>query len=601
MNRSTPSRTFQKLGAGACALLLAFGASACSNGSSTKTTSGSNPKGNDGTTAPTEGLFPASIVNKAVHEGKPTRGGSLTFGTESDVLDVSPNQNVIQPSDVQMAMAVFDPLISYGDQGKFAGVPVTDNADHAYNQLADSITSENDDLTHWTLKLRKGLKFANGVPLTAQQVVDHTEWVKASPQCSCATDAKLIAEVTAVDPLTVSYTLTGPVVTFPGKLSGGLGWITENAARTAAADPMNPDILHLVGAGPFMYRSKTGDSYTVVANPNYFGVDVRNHNAKLPYLDSITFRPLADSVTRLQAVQSGGVDIMQTADTSNLVQAKKDPSLNVQPSEGSSATILVLNLTHPPFGVEAKPGESAQETAIRSLSDPNAIKARQAFNYSINRNEVNQKYYKGARVPAYGYLPRSNPWFTAEGQLPRFDAAKAKKLITGLKAAGMSTKLNAMCINTPEASGIFQILKNQGAAVGIEAKLNQVEQAVLVQNLLSGAGDIPWDTSCFRSPQLADPDGIYGALYTGGPGNLVKYSRPDVDKWLDEARQTSDRAERKKLYDQVQAQVAKDVVYIPLLFDYYGNVFRKDISGLSTPSPTSLGIIDPATLFRKAG
>ena len=582
-----------------CSLALLAGA--CSNGGGSKQQTKENGTGT--TTASqangdSSGLFSSDIMNQPINEGTPQTGGTLTFGTESDILDTSPNQNVIQPSDVQLANAVFDPLTSYGDPDDKtnAGNVVLDNTNHRYNQLADKVTSS-PDLTTWTLTLRSGVKFSNGDPLTAQEVVDHTKWVQASGACACASDAKNILDVKAQGDLTVIYTLKDGVVDFPGKLAvGGLGWITDSKARSGAADAANPDIKHLVGTGPFEFQSHSGDSYTVVKNPNYYGRDFAHHNAKLPYLDKIVFKPLDDSVTRLQAVQSNGVQVMQTADTSNLVQAKKDKTLTVQPSEGSSSTILVLNLTHKPFGVDPTTGEKAQDTATRGLNDATAIKARQAFNYSINRNEINQKYYKGARVPAYGFIPASSPWFDAAGQLPRFNEAKAKSLINSLPS---KPQVRSLCINTPESSGIFQILKQQGLDVGIKATLRQVEQAVLVNTLLMGASDIQWDVACFRSPQIADPNGIYNALITGGTTNLVKYSRDNVDDWLDKARATTDTKLRKQYYDKIQEQVAKDVVYIPLLFDLYGNVFRNDVSGLTTPDASSLGIIRPGNLYYK--
>jgi peptide/nickel transport system substrate-binding protein len=598
--KSAPTnRRILRWSAVVCALALLAGA--CSNDNTGSKSPSTKPGASTPNNPEAAGIFPADIVNKAVHDGTPKRGGTITWGLESDVLDVSPNQSPIQPADVQMASAVFAPLVTWGDHGEFEGMAVTDNTDHAYNQLADRLTSENDDLVHWTLTLRKGVKFSNGKPVTAQQVVDATKWAMDSPQCSCAQNAKEIASVTAEGDLTVNYTLKDPIVDWPTKLVGtGLGWISESSAREAAPDPASPDIAHLIGAGPFQYASHSGDTYTVTANPHYFGVDRRNHDAKLPYLDKIVFKPLADSVTRLQAVQSGSVQIMGTADTSNLVGAKADPDLRVQPAEVSSSTILVMNLTHPPFGVEPRPGETAQQTAIRSLDDPTALAARQALNYSINRNEINQKYYKGTRVPSYGFFPSNSPWFDAGSQLPRFDQAKARALVKKVEAAGVKMNVHSICINTPEASGVNQIMSEQSKAVGITGEFQPVEQAILVSTLLGGGTNLSWDRSCFRSPQLADPDGVYGSIITGGPTNLVKYSRPEVDKWLNEARRTADVAERKKLYDKIQEQFNRDVVVIPLLFDYWGNVFSEKVSGLSTPSFSSLGIIAPGELYLRS-
>ncbi len=402
--------------------------------------------------------------------------------------------------------------------------------------------------------------------------------------------------------MTVEYQLGEQVASWPTVLSlGGLGMITESAAREAADHPENPDIGHLVGAGPFHYVSKTGDTYRVEANEHYYGVDHENDDAALPYLDAIEFKILADSVTRLQAVQSGGVDIMQTADTKNLVGAVKDPKLGVQPVAGTSSTIEVMNLTHPPFGVEPEPGEDPRDTARRSLDDPTALKARQAFAKSIDRNEINQKYYEGARIPSYGFFPSDNPFFDPDGQVPRFDEAGATDLVDELVASGTDMKVNRMCIETPEGHGVFDILQQQGRRVGIDMTLEAVDQAKLIQNVLGGADEIQWDITCFRSAQMADPDGMYGGLHSTGSANVAKYARDNVDEWLDQGRAETDFETRKALYDQIQEQVAEDVVIIPRLFDYFGNVFRDDISGLSAPSPSSLGIIRPGQLYHKAG
>lgn len=579
----------------AVVLALMLVAGACSNDSGSK----SKPKGGDGDAPATAGgaMFSDDVLNKAVHDGTPKPGGTITFGTESDILDIAPWRKMIQPADVQLGSAVYASLIDFGDDN----LPVRDNTDHRTNQLAEKLVAS-DDLATWTLTLRDDIKFSNGKDVTVEDVEAQTNYVKDNAgECSCESDANNIDSVEVDEAArTVTYKLKEPNVAFDGALNrSGLGWIVDWEAL-GDGNVANPTTDMLVGAGAFQFESQSNDTYTLAKNEHYFGIDVDNDDAELPYLDKLVFRPLSDSVTRLQAVQSGGVQIMQTADTSNLEGAKNDDNLRIQPSEGSSSTILVLNLTHEPFGVDPEEGEKLQDTADRGLVDANALKARQAFNLSIDRNEINQKYYKGTRSPAYGFIPKAmTEWYddSPEAQLPRTDVAEAKKLLDELKAEGRSTDIEALCINTPESTGIFQILKEQADNVGVEAKLNQVEQAKLLEILLGGEGDETWDVACFRSPQIWDPNSVNGALTTGGATNLAKYSRESVDVALEEARSTGDQAKRKELYDQIQVQVAKDVVYVPLLFDLYANVFTKDVSGLSTPSPASLGIIQPDTLY----
>lgn len=574
--------------------LLGVMAGACSNGG-TSTSKKKKPLTDTG-------LFPAAKLNLAQNEGKPKYGGTVKFGMEAGVLNYAPNNKVIQPSDLAVVTSVFDSLITTDDKDAV----VLDNKDHKYNQLADSIAPSK-DLKTWTLKLRAGVKFSNGEPLTAEEVVKHTQWIiDSKDMCSCSDSAASIESVTAgADGLTVTYVLKAPNVAWPTKLdNGGLGWITSSKAREGTADPMHPNTKQLVGAGPFVFQSAAADTYTVVKNANYYGTDRFHNNNKLPYLDKIIFTPLASPPTRLQAVQSNGVQIMQTADTSNLVQAKKDSKLNVQPVSGSSSTILVLNLNNKPFGVVPTSPEDNQAAAVRALDDPAASMARLAFATGINRNEINQKYYKGARVPAYGFIPSNNPYFDKKGELPRYDKDKAIDLIKQyVKKTGTKPIISAMCIPGPESSGIFQILREQGKSIGITSTLTTVDQGTLVKVLLAGqatAATKNWNVACFRAPQISDPDGVYNSIYTGGPTNLVKYSRKSVDVALDKARTVIGVEARKPYYDAFQRQVAKDVVYLPLLFDYYGNVYQSTISGLGKPSPDSLGLISLAGLYYKA-
>ncbi len=563
-------------------LMLGLITGACSNGSGSKSRSPVKERTTD------ESLFSPEEINAPQHVGTPVRGGSIKFGLEGAVLNYSPNQNVIQPPDLQVVTSVFDALVSFDENNEPVG------------HLAESVTGSKDFKT-WTVKLRKGVKFSNGVGLDADQVVSHTEWAKATPTCSCATDADNIESVVAQGEDTIIYTLETSNVAWPTKLSSGLGWITEKGAREAAADPANPDMLHLIGTGAFVFSSRNGDQFTVVRNTHYWGTDPLNDDAALPYLDQITFQPLADATTRLAAVRSNGVQIMQTAETATLVSAVKDPKLVVQPITGASATILILNLSQPPFGVKPKTGESASETVERSLADPTASAARRAFALAINRNEINQKYYQGTRIPAYGWVAPDSPYFNPEGQLPRYDPDEARKLVKQVKDAGVDFTVNSICIPGPEASGVFNILGPQLESVGITAGRKTVDQAVLVQTLIMGRATTAtanWNNSCFRSAQLADPDALYNGLHSTGVGNTNHYTNAKVDEALTKGRGLSGVEARKPYYDTVQAQVAADIVNIPLLYDLSGNVHRADLSGLGRPSPTYLGLIPTAGLYR---
>src|SRR4029079_14465865 len=98
---------------------------------------------------------------------------------------------------------------------------------------------------------------------------------------------------------------------------------------------------HPVGTGPFtLAEYKPADHVTLTAYPGYWGKD--DKGVQLPYLDKITFLPIADSGQRVTALQTGKVQMIQTADSATIAQAQKD-GFAAQKISGSSSTVILLN------------------------------------------------------------------------------------------------------------------------------------------------------------------------------------------------------------------------------------------------------------------
>lgn len=530
---------------------LLGGACSNSNSSTPESQGDSGKKGN---------TIPDSAMNQPQMDGTPRRGGTLTFGLESSVLSLDPGGAMIQPADLTVGLALYDSLVQYDDKGRTTG------------GLAETITNS-DDLKTWTFKLRPDLKFGDGTPLNSAAVKAHVERLMSLPKCSCASSLTQIESITTPDDLSVVFQLKEPNVAFAVVFANSPGYIVSPAQVAKYPDTFGQ---HPMGAGAFRLVSM-GDTITVERNPYYWRKDAKGE--ALPYLDGITFKPLPDSKTRLQALQSGDVQIIQTADTDNLVEARKDSKLVVQPVTGSSSTILILNKDKPPF---------------------NDIRARQALNYAIDRDALNQQAYQGARVPAYGFIPPTDAYFDSDpdAQLPGYDPEKARALIKELKDEGKEVDFGALCISTPEATTDFQVLKAQAEEVGVNVTLTQLDQSTFVNKMFSGDGD--FQAACFRSPQFADPNDVNDTIHTGGSMNIPKVSNPVIDEALDKGRSVTDFDKRKEQYDIVQREMAKDAIIVPLLFDLYGNIHVQSVSGLERPWPNALGLINAAYLYYKA-
>lgn len=536
------------------AALLAVGAvaliAACSNTSKKSSDSDSSSK-----KPGTGSVFDEKDLNQPQFSGTPEAGGSITFALESNLSTLIPG-DMAQPADVTVGLAIYDSLVGFDDAGRPAA-----------NQLATKMESS-EDLKTWTFTLREGVTFSDGEPFNAAAVVTQMKALQGRPKCLCLADVETIASVEAVNDNTVRFTLKAPNVAWPVVLAGSTGWITSPKAWAAGDEAL---MKHPVGTGAFLLGSF--DNLTLKKNPNYWRKDAEGR--RLPHLDQIKFAAYPDTNTRLQALKSGDVDVIQTADTKNLVNASKESNLVIQPVTGASSTILVLNSHKPPF---------------------DDLRMRQAFNYALDRDAINQQGYQGARVPAYGALPAEDPYYDADAQLPGHDLTKAKELVDQLKAEGKSLDFEALCISTPEASTIFQIISSQMRPAGISGKQTQVDQGVYVSRMFAKQGD--FQEACFRSTMAADPDLLYDGLHTNGGTNIALYSNPKVDAAVTAGRETADVKKRKVQYDIVQQQLQKDVVIIPLLFDLYGNIHRTNVSGFARPRANLLGLITVAELYR---
>jgi peptide/nickel transport system substrate-binding protein len=157
-----------------------------------------------------------------------------------------------------------------------------------------------------------------------------------------------------------------------------------------------------------------------------------------------------------------------------------------------------------------------------------------------------------------------------------------------------------VCIPTPEADLILNIIKQLGEEAGMDITLESQEQGAYVNRMFSKSGD--YEAGCFRSSHFIEPDAIRPGLTTDDAGNLVFYSNPEVDELLNDARQTADFDERKAAYDQVQEITGEEVPLITTLYDLFGNVYDAGRAGPPPDGePNSLGAIKPGLLYAQQG
>lgn len=527
----------------AVALGLALVAAACGGG-------GDDDNAGDG------GSGDETTSTTDAPDRSPVEGGEIVFGTESDVatLDVGA---AAQPADKVITLGIYDTLTTYVD-GKI--VPY----------LAESLDEVDGQLDEWSMVLREGVTFHDGTPLNADAVVKHFDRLKdPATQCPCQANVSVIETMEMPDGpegLSVLFHLNTPNVAFPDLLAGSSGYIES---PTAVAQ-LGPDFKNKpVGTGPFTLTEYVpGDRVVLTKNPTYWQKD--ENGIQLPYLDKITFRPIPDANQRLSALETGDIDMFQTA-VSDTIATAESKGFAAQKISGSSSTILLMNNSKPPF---------------------DDVRARQAVAYAINKDAINERVYSGVRETSYSGFATNSPYYNPDAGTPQYDPEKAKELVDELGGLEFSI----VCIPTPEAEQILQLVKQMGEAVGMKISLETQEQGAFVNRMFSKVGD--YTGACFRSAHFVEPDAVRPGLTTDDPGNLVFYSNPEVDELLDEARQTADFDQRRELYFKVQEITGEEVPLITTMYDLFGNVYNDEKVGPPpADEPNYLGSIKPGLLY----
>ncbi|WP_208026740.1 ABC transporter substrate-binding protein [Rhabdothermincola sediminis] len=496
----------------ALVLALLLGVAACGGGST------------DGTTTATAG--PGADVTLP-SEGPPRSGGNLRFALASESDGWNPTVNRWAGDGTEVGLTIFDPLAAYDAEGM------------AVPYLAEAFVP-NADFTEWTIRLRPGVRFHNGQPLDAGAVIRAIEGHQQSPLTRNAIAP--VSGVSAPDPLTVVVTMREPWSSFPVVLTGQAGAVP---APTQLDDPDSS--RHPVGTGPFRFVSWTPDKELVVErNPDYWRRDEAGQ--PLPYLDRIVFRPITDDSQRVNALETGDVDMIWTSAATSVKRLRDLASQGriqlVEQHGQTEVSFVMLNLAAPPF---------------------DDIHARRAVATATDARSWVDVIAEGVTQPAYTLFRPGSRWYS-DIRLPAFDLESARAEVAAYQEATgqpLSFTLSVGATSTARQQGEF--LKAAWEQVGMRVDIKQVEASTyILDGVLGNYQAILW--AQFGSP---DPDyeQVWWLSETSAPVgsislNFPRHEDPATDAALARARSTQDVDERKAAYEEVQRRFAEDIPYV---------------------------------------
>lgn len=440
--------------------------------------------------------------------------------------------------------------------------------------LATSIDTS--DPTTYVVHLREGVKFSNGDPMTAQDVVFSLNRVMDPKSGSYYSGfATKVDRIEATDPSTVTITMTAPDVVFYRMLATPMGQVVQQSAAEQAGKAFGTAQGGIVCTGPYTVASwKHGDNLTVEANDNWWGL------ADHPLLtQQVKFTFISNDSTAASALTNGDVDGTFTvpggAALTKLTEGS-DGTLYLGPSTAQ----LVLVPT--------------QLNGDSPLADP---QVRQALADSIDYEGILSSIYNPtgeslrAIVPpgAFGYA--KDTFQSAYDALPEptLDIDSAKRLLAEAGQPHPSITIGVPA-SVDDYVNVAEAIQSNAKAAGFEVKIDSMSDADFYPLYSSAKARAKVDafiTDWFVD--IPDPLVLYAEIAT--PGSAVDfggYDDPEVAGLLDQARGTFDDEQRAKLVVEAQKSITEDQVWLPIVYELGTLFLSNDLGGATSASPYNL-------------
>ncbi len=449
-------------------------------------------------------------------------------------------------------------------------VVVGDNASfQMYTQIFDSLVSVTKDLEivpslanfrtedskTWYFTIKDDIKFHNGDLLTVDDVIYTFEAVM-DPETNSPNyeNLKVIEKIEKVDDKTIKFTLQYPFSAFLERVYTQPIVNKKLREKDPIAYGLNP-----VGTGPFMIEKWEKNNQLVLArNESYW--------MKYPNLKKVIMKPIPEPSVALVNLESGDVDLLTKVlpDDFNRIEKNKNLVLDVKPA---------LNYYYLAFNVE---------------NDPvNDIKIRKAIYYGVDMNAIVETVVGQAGVRAKSSLSPSSWAYNPETEkyALNYNPSEATKL---LREAGYSNGFD-ITIYTPQDTyrrKVAELMQIQLQAIKIKANVESLEWASYLPLIDAGKASIymmGWNW-------LTDPDGLIYDIHHSQTSawendassyNGTRFYNQEVDEALEEARKSSNIAERTKLYQKVQEIWFSQYVHIPLFHQVATVAFNQRVHGFA--------------------
>jgi peptide/nickel transport system substrate-binding protein len=483
------------------------------------------------------GVVPFAVAQK---------GRDINIGLQAAITSIDPHYHNVGPNN-GMSLHIFEPLVVNDPNGKFVPGLAT-----SWKPL--------DDLT-WEFKLRKNVRWHDGLPFTAEDVAFTLKRVPNVPNSpsSFATFTKPIIDVKIVDPHTIIFKTATPHVLLPSDLSA-VRIVSKLHGEKATTEDYNSGKA-AIGTGPYkLVEYVPNQRILIKANYGYWG-------GEEPW-EKITFKMLTNPAARVAALLSGDVQMIETVPTADIAKLSTDKKLSLVDKVSNRVIYVHMNQStekSPPF-VFSKDGKPLDKNPFRD------VRVRRALSMAINRDAIVDRVMEKKAVPA-SQLLADNFFGTSRKLKPaKYDPDGAKKL---LAEAGYPNGF-ALTIHGPNNryindDKIAQAIAQMYTRVGLDVKVETMPSSVYftrATKLEFGYMVLGWGTeSNEQGSSMRSLLATFDAAKGMGVTNRGRYSNPAFDKVLAEALVTMNEKKREGLIQQAAEMVMGDVGLIPLHYE----------------------------------
>jgi peptide/nickel transport system substrate-binding protein len=489
----------------------------------------------------------------------PSFAQELRIGLSSEPSAMDPHFHNLTPNN-SILSHVFERLVETAPDGKL--IP----------GLAASWAVVND--TTWELKLRPGVKWHDGMPFTADDVVFTFARAPNVPNSPSSFASSIKGkEVKKIDDLTVQLITAQPYPLMPNDLSNIL-IVSAKTGTDAKTEDYNSGKA-MVGTGAFKFAAFTpGDKIEFTRNDAYWG--------EKPVWSKVTFKPIKAGPARVAALLAGDVDMIEDVPSPDVERIKKEPKLEL--AQAVSRRVVYFHMDQArddtPF-IKAKDGS----TIKNPLKD---LRVRQALSKAINREAIVSRVMEGMALPASQFLAEGFFGVSKTLKPVAYDPEGAKKLLAD---AGFPNGFK-MTLHGPNGRyandvKIAEAVAQMFTRIGVETSIETLPPAVFFSRASTGNNGNPefsfilvgWSSDTGEVAGSIKPlVGTFDKDKGTGTANRGRYSNADLDKLIADAQATVDDAKREAMLAKASELAMTDVAIIPSHYPTASWAIRKGLT-----------------------